>query len=174
MTRNHQIISSILDELHCSLNDAFLIGGMDVVFCFQKHAGLGIPCVTTICGNRMFVIILTRPETRFSASSIFRSFDMLNPRIPLSLGSMAIQSQMRPRPTLIAVSYIVCSAIFFLCDGVFLGLCFCVQFQTEARFLLVGQDDFPAVLLNYKPEQYKYKPQPLNFEGVLGPYSHWK
>jgi hypothetical protein len=70
----------------------------------------------------MFVIVLTRPETDFSATSTFRSFDMSDPRIPLSLGLMAIQSQMRPEPTLMAVSYIVCSATFFLYGGVLLAM----------------------------------------------------
>ena len=39
-----------------------------------------------------------------SATNIFRSFDILNPRISLFVGSIAIQSQMNSEPILFTVS----------------------------------------------------------------------
>ena len=45
-----------------------------------------------------------RLNRKRSATNIFRSFDILNPRISLFVGSIAIQSQMNSEPILFTVS----------------------------------------------------------------------
>ena len=91
----------ILYVLHSSLNnDAFFIRGMrwwSIFKNLQAWGGYHVPLsVEIIC----LPWILIKRETNRSATNIFRSLDMLNPRICLFLDSIATyQSQMNSEPT---------------------------------------------------------------------------
>src|SRR4051794_18074248 len=98
---------------------------------------------------------------------MFLSFEMSNPSILLFHGSIATQSQMNSEPTLIVVSSMINSAIFFLLEIIFFGLYFCIQFQIETWFRLIKQDNLSDVLLKDNPEKYKYNPYAIYSEDVL-------
>ena len=97
MESSQQCISSISDILYSSFYDAFPIRGINMISNFKNFQAYGYkisPSVETEC--------LPYPSERLdrkrSAINIFHSFDILNPRISLFVGSIAIQSQMNSEP----------------------------------------------------------------------------
>ena len=76
MENSHQIISSILDVLHHTFNDAFLIRGMDMVFQLWEPACLWVPCFT-VSRNRVFPMSFQRQDRKRASTNLFLSLDML-------------------------------------------------------------------------------------------------
>jgi hypothetical protein len=100
---SQQSIQSISDILYRSFYDAFLIRGINMISNFKNLQACGYhisPSVETEC----LPYPSERMDRKRSATNIFCSFDILNPRISLFVGSIAIQSQMNSEPILFTVS----------------------------------------------------------------------
>ncbi len=92
-------------------------------------------------------------EINCSASSIFLSLDILIPRIFLLSSPIATQSHINSEPIFIKVSSMMNSSIFFFLSNIFLGLYFCIQFQTDTWFLFINGDKCCDTFLSDRPEK---------------------